>query len=99
MKGFSRRNLLYMRAFAQSWPDFDKDVQRPVAQLPWSHIIELLDKLDDHELRGWYAAKDVAHGWSRPVLAHQIVTRLHEREAAALTNFNGALEQPDSELA
>lgn len=99
MKGFSRRNLLYMRAFGQAWPNLNKNVQRPIALLPWGHIIELLDKLDDQELRDWYAAKDAAHGWSRPVLAHQITTRLHEREAAAPTNFAAALEQPDSELA
>lgn len=95
MKGFSRRNLLYMRAFAEAWPV----VQRPVAQLPWGHVVELLDKLDDHALREWYAAKDAHHGWSRPVLAHQIATRLHEREAAAPSNFAGALERPDSDQA
>lgn len=67
--------------------------------MPWGHIIELLDKLDDQDLRDWYTAKDVEHGWSRPVLAHQITSRLHQREAAAPTNFDGILEKPDSELA
>jgi predicted nuclease of restriction endonuclease-like (RecB) superfamily len=62
-------------------------------------VIELLDKLDDQELRDWYAGKDAHHGWSRPVLAHQITTRLHEREAAAPTNFAGALERLDSDQA
>ncbi|PSL37344.1 putative nuclease of restriction endonuclease-like (RecB) superfamily [Labedella gwakjiensis] len=99
MRGFSRRNLLYMQAFARAWPSADAIVQQPVAQLPWGHVTELLDKLDDQGLRDWYAAKDVAHGWSRAVLAHQITTRLHTREAAAPTNFVGALSQPDSELA
>lgn len=99
MKGFSVANLRYMRRFSTAWPGEDAIRQRPVGELPWGHIIELLDKLDDQALRDWYAAKDVAHGWSRPVLAHQITTRLHEREAAASTNFAGALEQPDSELA
>ena len=99
MKGFSRRNLLYMRAFAEAWPDAAEIVQRPIAQLPWGHVIELLDKLDDQELRDWYAAKDAHHQWSRPMLAHQITTRLHEREAAAPSNFAGALEQLDSDPA
>lgn len=99
MKGFSRANLFYMRRFASAWPDRDAIVQQPIGQLPWGHINELLDKLDSQELRDWYAAKDVAHGWSRAVLAHQITTRLHTREAAAPTNFAGALDQPDSELA
>ncbi|MFB8189173.1 YhcG family protein [Microbacterium sp. NPDC055988] len=99
MKGFSRRNLLYMRAFAVAWPDAEAVVQRPIAQLPWGHVIELLDKLDDQELRDWYAAKDVHHGWSRSVLAHQITTRLHEREAAAPSNFAGALDRADSDQA
>lgn len=62
-------------------------------------MIELLDKLDDQVLRDWYAAKDAHHGWSRPVLQHQITTRLHEREGAAPNNFAGALEQLDSDQA
>ena len=99
MKGFSRANLFYMRSFAEAWPDADAIVQRPVGLLPWGHVIELLDKLDDQDLRDWYAAKDAHHGWSRPVLAHQITSRLHEREAAAPSNFAGALERLDSDQA
>lgn len=99
MKGFSAANLRYMRRFAEAWPDLDAIRQRPVGELPWGHVIELLDKLDDQEQRDWYAAKDAHHGWSRPVLAHQITTRLHEREAAAPTNFAGALERIDSDQA
>ncbi|PUE08779.1 hypothetical protein B9Z51_07500 [Limnohabitans sp. T6-5] len=39
MKGFSRRNLLYMRSFAEQWPDLDF-VQQAVAQILWGHIRE-----------------------------------------------------------
>ena len=41
MKGFSRANLLYMRAFAEAWPDA-AIVQQAVGQLPWGHNIVLL---------------------------------------------------------
>jgi predicted nuclease of restriction endonuclease-like (RecB) superfamily len=99
MKGFSPQNLRYMRRFAEAWPDLDSIRQRSVGELPWGHVIELLDKLDDQQLRDWYAAKDAHHGWSRPVLAHQITTRLHEREAAAPSNFADALERIDSDQA
>ena len=34
MKGFSPRNLKYMRAFAEAWPDAEF-VQQAAAQLPW----------------------------------------------------------------
>lgn len=99
MKGFSRRNLLYMRAFAEAWPSEDELVQRGVAHLPWGHVIELLSKLDDPELRDWYAVKDAQHGWTRSVLAHQIATNLHDRESAAPSNFPAALDGRDSDLA
>ena len=46
MKGFSARNLKYMRAFAQAWPETDF-VQGVLAQLPWYHHLALLDKLHD----------------------------------------------------
>ncbi|WP_254787097.1 DUF1016 N-terminal domain-containing protein, partial [Curtobacterium sp. MCBA15_001] len=82
MKGFSPRNLAYMRAFAAAWPD-ERILQQAVAQLPWGHITVLLDRLDDHELRDWYAGQAAAHGWSRNVLEHQIRSGAHTRLQAA----------------
>jgi len=98
MKGFSRRNLLYMRSFAESWPDAEF-VQEVLAQLPWYHQVTLLDKLKTREEREWYAAKAIENGWSRNVMWHQISTQLLERTGKAVTNFDGRLPKPDSELA
>ena len=53
-RGFSPRNLKYMRAFADAWPD-QAIVQR-VAQLPWRHQIALMQKLDEPDTRLWYAS-------------------------------------------
>ncbi|MGC5221472.1 PDDEXK nuclease domain-containing protein [Micromonospora sp. DT81.3] len=99
MRGFSRSNLFSMRAFAAAWPERNGIVQQPVGQLPWTHIVQLLEKLDDQALREWYAGKDVQHAWSRAVLVHQIRTGLHERDAAAPSNFAAALTRSDSDLA
>lgn len=60
MKGFSPRNLKYMRAFAEAWPD-ESFVQEVLAQLPWYHQLALLDKLPGPETRRWYAAKATEH--------------------------------------
>ena len=98
MKGFSPRNLKYMRAFAEAWPDAEF-VQAVLAQLPWYHQLALLDKLPDAESRRWYAAKAMEHNWSRNVLVMQIETRLRERSGTAVTNFAQCLPQPQSDLA
>lgn len=98
MKGFSRRNLLYMRSFAEEWPDHEF-VQQAVAQLPWGQNLLLLTKLKTREEREWYAAKAIEHGWSRNVMWHHISTQLLERTGKAVTNFDGRLPKPDSELA
>ena len=37
MTGLSARNLKYMRAFAEAWPDVEF-VQQLAAQLPWGHM-------------------------------------------------------------
>ena len=63
MKGFSRSNLMYMRAFAEAWPD-NSIVQQAVGQLPWGHNLVLLSKLKNQELRTLYAQSAVEHGWS-----------------------------------
>ena len=98
MKGFSVRNLKYMRAFAEAWPD-TQFVQQVVAQLPWGHNVRLLDSLKLPSERQWYAKASIEHGWSRDILVHQIETRAHERQGAALTNFSATLPSPHSELA
>ena len=64
MKGFSPRNLKYMRAFAEAWPEAEF-VQAVLAQLPWYHQLALLDKLSSPDARRWYAAKAIEHNWSR----------------------------------
>jgi predicted nuclease of restriction endonuclease-like (RecB) superfamily len=43
MRGFSRTNLLYMRSFAEGWPD-KEIVQQLVGKLPWGHNLVLLCK-------------------------------------------------------
>jgi predicted nuclease of restriction endonuclease-like (RecB) superfamily len=98
MKGFSRANLLYMRAFAEAWPD-PAIVQQAVGQLPWGHNIVLLSRLKQPEWRLAYAQKAIEHGWSRNVLDLHIETRRLEREGKALTNFDLRLPQPQSDLA
>jgi predicted nuclease of restriction endonuclease-like (RecB) superfamily len=79
MKGFSRSNLFYMRAFAEAWPERSQVVQQAVGLLPWGHITVLLGKLDDPDARNWYAARAAEHGWSRNVLTKQILNRTLER--------------------
>jgi len=98
MKGFSPRNLKYMRAFAEAWPDA-AIVQQAVAQLPWGHNLVLLEKLPGPETRRWYAAKAVEHNWSRNILVMQIETRLLERSGKAVTNFQASLPAAQSDLA
>jgi predicted nuclease of restriction endonuclease-like (RecB) superfamily len=98
MKGFSSRNLKYMRAFAQAWPDASI-VQEVLAQLPWYHQLALLEKLPDLEARRWYAARAIEHNWSRNVLVMQIETNLRDRAGAAVTNFEQSLPAPHSDLA
>lgn len=98
MKGFSPRNLKYMRRFAQEYPD-GEFVQQVAAQIPWFHNCVLLDKLADHQERIWYIRKTIEHGWSRNVLVHQIESGLHKRQGQALTNFAQSLPQPQSDLA
>ncbi len=98
MKGFSRANLMYMRAFAEAWPDA-AIVQQAVGQLPWGHNLVLLTKLKQPELRLAYAHSAIEHGWSRNVLNIHIETRRLERSGKAITNFAERLPAPGTDLA
>ncbi|NMR20664.1 YhcG family protein [Cellulomonas fimi] len=97
MKGFSRANLMYMRAFADAWPE-EAIVQQAVGRIPWSHSLVLLTKLKTPEERLAYAEAAVRHGWSRNVLAIQIERHVVERQGQAVTNFESTLPTPHSDL-
>ena len=98
MKGLSPRNLKYMRALAEAWPE-EAIVQEPLAQLTWFHNLTLLEKLKTPEERLWYARAAIEHGWSRNVLVIQIEAGLYHRQGKAITNFTKALPAPQSDLA
>ncbi len=98
MKGFSRANILYMRAFADAYPDVTI-VQQAAGQIPWFHNVVILEKIKDPATRLWYVRKTIEHGWSRAVLVHQIESALHERHGKAVTNFDRTLPAPQSDLA
>lgn len=98
MKGFSPRNLKYMRKFAEIWPD-GEFVQQAAAQIPWFHNCVLLDKLKDRNEREWYLRKTFEHGWSRDILVMQIESRLFHRQGKAITNFAATLPPLQSDLA
>jgi predicted nuclease of restriction endonuclease-like (RecB) superfamily len=98
MTGLSRTNLLYMRAFAEAYPD-ESIVQQAAGQIPWFHNCVLLDKIKVPEQRLWYIQQTIANGWSRNVLVLQIESRLFDRQGSAITNFEQALPKPQSDLA
>jgi predicted nuclease of restriction endonuclease-like (RecB) superfamily len=98
MSGLSSRNLKYMRAFAEAYPD-ELIVQQLVAQIPWGHNVRILDQVKTPAERLWYAQQTIENGWSRNVLVHQIESNLYARQGKALTNFNLALPPTQSDLA
>ena len=94
LKGFSVRNLKYMKSFYNEYKDDEEFVQL-VAQLPWKHNITLMQKVKDKEIRKWYMGKCLEEGWSDNVLVYQIDTDLYNRQVKAIkhNNFNLTLKQ------
>ena len=99
LKGFSVRNLKYMKTFYNEYKDDEEFVQL-VAQLPWKHNLTLMQKVKDKEIRKWYMSKCLEDGWSDSVLVYQIDTNLYARQEKAikLNNFELTLKQ-NSDLA
>lgn len=98
MKGFSPRNLKYMRTLAEAYPE-ELFVQQLVAQIPWGHNVRILDYVKNAQQREWYITQTIEHGWSRNILVMQIEKGLHKRTGKAVTNFKHTLPPADSDLA
>ncbi len=100
MKGFSVRNLKYMRAFAETYTDFEF-VQELPAQITWYHNTTLLDKVKDPQTRIFYINAVTKNGWSRNVMVHQIDSNLYQRQIQSTKthNFHETLPVIQSDLA
>lgn len=107
VEGFSRRNVFRMRAFYLEYQLVPPAVAQidelgnlgVLAQIPWSHNVILMEKLDSVEERIWYAQKTLEHGWSRTMLETWIKSDLYHREGKAITNFQKTLPAPQSDIA
>ena len=99
LKGFSIRNLKYMKTFYNEYKDDEEFVQL-VAQLPWKHNITLMQKVKNKEIRKWYMNRCLEDGWSDSILVYQIETNLYGRQVSAIkhNNFELTLKQ-NSDLA
>lgn len=101
MKGFSERNLKYIRQWYEFWRGAAIG-QQPVAQilaLPWGHNLAIIAKCKRQDEAEYYVRNAVQHGWSRSVLVHQIESGLWQREGQAITNFAQTLPATQSDLA
>lgn len=107
IEGFSRSNLFRMRAFYTEYTKVAPPVRQidaleslgVLSQLPWSHNIVLMEKLEKIDDRLWYAHKAIENGWSRDVMTMWIKSELHSRQGKAVTNFKTTLPAPQSDLA
>jgi len=90
-----------MRQFSQTYPNLAIAAQ-PVSQLPWGHIIRLMQLVKNPIKREWYIQQTIEYGWSRSILEMQIETRLYERQGISdhkVTNYHERLPAPQSDLA
>lgn len=96
-KGYSIRNLKYMKKFYFEYKD-DEAVQQLAAQVPWGHNIVLMDRIDDLEIRKVYLQGIIKNGWGRSMLVHQIEYSYHLRIGKSDNNFKISLPKNDSDL-
>ena len=101
MKGFSVRNLKYIRQWYKFYND-NQIGQQAVAQLksiPWGHNLVIVTKCKKIEEALFYISKTIEYSWSRVILVHQIETGLYKRQGKSITNFKKVLPKPHSKLA
>ena len=107
MKGFSHRNLKYIRQWYSFYNEVDTFGQQLVAQIdeaiffsvPWGHHLYIISQCKDVNKALFYLHQTVEHGWSRAMLLNFLDSNLYERQGKAVSNFRRLLPDPQSDLA
>lgn len=93
IKGFSARNIWYMRNFYLCYSENEK-LQPMVAEIGWTHNLIIMEKCKDDLQREFYIRTTRKFGWTKNVLIHQIENQTYEKTLLSQTSFNETL--PDS---
>lgn len=110
IKGFSQRNLEYVRKWylfyeperaiaKQAVSQLQNETVKRITQIPWGHNIVIVRKCNSINEALFYVQKTIEHNWSRNVLVHQIESCLSDREGKAISNFATTMPKPQSDLA
>ena len=97
-KGFSVRNLKYMKKFYIEYKDYE-DILEIVTQIPWGHNIIIMTKIEDVDTRRIYLEATIQNNWGRNMLVIQIENYYHLRIGNSINNFNLSLPDYNSDLA
>jgi predicted nuclease of restriction endonuclease-like (RecB) superfamily len=99
-KGYSVRNLKYMRKFADFVSDETK-VQTVSALLSWSHNVLLFDKTKTLDEYLWYAEQTLRNNWSVSSLEYHVETKTYIRQELSqkASNYTQTLPSALSALA
>lgn len=103
IKGFSPRNLRYMKSFYLLYNQLLENLPQAEANLyaiPWGHHKYIMDRCQgDAKKALFFVQKTIENGWSRSVLLNFLDTNLYERQGKAITNFEQTLPATRTELA
>jgi len=92
IKGFSERNLWYMRNIYRIYRQ-NKKLQPLVAEIGWTHNTIIMDKCKDNLEREFYIRMTRKFGWSKNVLTIKIESKTYEKTMLNQTNFEETLPE------
>ena len=99
-KGFSTRNLWYMRNMYIRFNGLPI-LQQVAAEIPWTQLMVIIDKLDNIDAMRYYMEMSRQQNWSRTTLILQITSQAYERHLLTPKqhNFSDSLPQELAEQA
>lgn len=99
-KGFSARNLWYMRNIYIEFKDL-QFLQQLAAEIPWAQLMVIIDKIKEPSAKQYYMQMITGEGWTRSTLIMQINSQAYERHYLSRKqhNFSEVLPQQLAEQA
>ena len=92
IKGYSARNIWYMRTFHMLYKDNPK-LQPLVAEISWAKHLVIIDRCKNDFQREFYIRMAKKFGWTKNVLIHQIENKTYDKTLLNQTNFDQALPE------